>query len=461
MNQLHIVGTDPAEAATPWSGRSALSRRTFLRGTLAAAVVAPAISSLAACSVNTSGAGGEGSVSFLSTQFAPVEERQKYEATLKKAVGDIEVAYNPVDTGVFNTTIRSQLNANKVEIGIIGGLHGDLVPFASQLEDLSSLTDELKGRGYSEDLLELAKLGTDKPRYIPWIQATYVLAVNKRALEWLPSGADVNKLTYEQYLEWARAAKAANGGRAVFGIPAGPRGLHHRFYQGFLLPSFTGGQITTFRNNDAATAWAYMRDLWANTNPASTNYDFMQEPLGNGEVLVAWDHVARLIGAVSAKPDDFVLAPAPSGPKGLGYLLVVGGLAIPQGSQQRDKAIEVIKALSTPEAQLETLKSNAFFPVVEADIGSDLPPGIALEAKAVEAQQDAEGAILALPPVGLGDKDPQVSQLFKNCFQEICLNGADIGATLAQQGAALAEIMNGLKVPCWEPDPPAAQCAVA
>ena len=458
MNDLNHVG--PADGASSSAG-GAFNRRTFLRGTLAAAVIAPAMSSLAACSVNTSGAGGAGSVSFLSTQFAPVEERQKYEATLKKAVPNVEVAYNPVDTGVFNTTIRSQLSANKVEIGIIGGLHGDLVPFASQLEDLSSLTNELKDKGYSDDLLTLAKLGTDKPRYIPWIQATYILAVNKKALEWLPSGADVNKLTYDQLIAWTTAAKQANGGKGVFGIPAGPKGLHHRFYQGFLLPSFTGGQITTFRNNDAVTAWTYMRDLWATTNPASTNYDFMQEPLGNGEVLIAWDHVARLIGAVSAKPDDFVLVPAPSGPKGRGYLLVVGGLAVPQGSKDRDKAFEVIRALSQPDAQKETLKSNAFFPTVKAEVGSDLPPGIALEAKAVRAQQEASDAILALPPVGLGDKDPQVSQLFKNCFQEVCLNGADVRATLVTQGKALADIMASLNVPCWAPDPQANPCVVA
>lgn len=435
-----------------------VSRRALLKGGLLALATGPV---LAACGVNTSGSGGEGSVNFLSTQFSPVEERQKYEATLKKFAGDIQVAYNPVDTGVFNTTLKSQLSAGKVEVGIAGGLHSDLIPFASQFEDLTSLTGDLSSAGYSEDLLELAKLGTDVPRYIPWIQATYVVAVNKKALDWLPSGADVNNLTYEQYLAWAQAAKAANGGRPVFGIPAGPKGLHHRFYQGFLLPSFTGGQITTFRSPDAVTAWTYMRDLWANTNPASANYDFMQEPLGNGEVLVAWDHVARLINAVKDKPDDWLMVPAPSGPKGKGYLLVVGGMAVPQGSPEKDKAFELIKALSKPEAQIETLKSNAFFPVVKTEIGSDLPGGIALEAKAVKAQQEAGDAILALPPVGLGDKDPQVSQLFKNCFQEICLNNADVKATLDRQGAELASIMDSLNVPCWAPDPDADQCKVA
>jgi multiple sugar transport system substrate-binding protein len=435
-----------------------VSRRSLLKGGLAALGAGPL---LAACGVNTSGGGGAGSVNFLSTQFSPVEERQKYEATLKKFAGDIKVAYNPVDTGVFNTTLKSQLSAGKVEVGIAGGLHGDLIPFASQLEDLSSLTRDLSSAGYTDDLLELAKLGTNAPRYIPWIQATYVVAVNKKALQWLPSGADVNKLTYDQYLGWAQAAKAANGGRPVFGIPAGPKGLHHRFYQGFLLPSFTGGQITTFRSADAVTAWTYMRNLWANTNPASTNYDFMQEPLANGEVMVAWDHVARLITAVKDKPDDWLMVPAPSGPKGKGYLLIVGGMAVPQGSPEKDKAFELIKALSKPEAQIETLKSNAFFPVVKTDIGGDLPGGTALEAKAVKAQQDASDALLALPPVGLGDKDPQVSQLFKNCFQEICLNNADVKATLDRQGAELAKIMDALNVPCWAPDPEADQCKVA
>ena len=101
-------------------------------------------------------------------------------------------------------------------------------------------------------------------------------------------------------------------------MPAGPKGLAHRFYQGFLLPSFTGGQMTTFMSDDAVTAWTYMRNLWQNMNPASTNYDFMQEPLARGEVLVAWDHVARLVGAVGDKPDEWTMVAGTFGPQGSG-----------------------------------------------------------------------------------------------------------------------------------------------
>ena len=36
-----------------------------------------------------------------------------------------------------------------------------------------------------------------------------------------------------------------------------------------------------------------------------------------GDVLIAWDHVARLQNAFRNKPDDFVAFPAPAGPKGM------------------------------------------------------------------------------------------------------------------------------------------------
>ncbi|MGI8716835.1 MAG: extracellular solute-binding protein [Lapillicoccus sp.] len=431
---------------------SEVSRRALLQSTAGSAALAALAS---ACSASTSGGGAgggtAGSLTFMSTQFTPVEERQKYEGVLKKYAPG--VGFNPVDGGVFPSTIKSQLAAGKVQINLVGGLHGDLAPFADQLEDLSSVAQSLSSAGYAKDILDLAKLGTSATRYIPWMQASYVVAVNKKALQWLPSGADVNKLTYDQYLAWAKAAKAANGGKGVFGHPAGPKGLHHRFYQGFLLPSFTGGQMTTFMSDGAVQAWTYMRELWGAMNPASTNYDFMQEPLARGEVMVAWDHVARLVGAVGDKPDEWQMVPAPTGPKGLGYMLVVAGLGILKGAPDKDRAIEVIRKLSTPEAQIDTLRSNAFFPVVKADPPSDLPAGAQLEAKAVAAQQNAAKAVLALPPVGLGAKDGEVGQLFKNCFQQICLSNADIKSTLTAQGQQLETILAGLKVPCWAPDP--------
>ena len=428
-----------------------LTRRRLLQLGLGSALSVPA---LAACAgFDTSGAvAGRGTATFLSTQFAPVEERQKYESVLKRNLTGVPIAYNPVDPGVFASTLRSQSQAGSVRVSLVGGLHGDLAPVADALDPVDTLLGDLVTSGIPRDILQLVTFGGDQAKYVPWMQATYIVAVHKSALEWLPSGVDVNNLSYEGFLAWAQAAKAANG-RPVFGFPAGPKGLHHRFYQGFLLPSFTGGQITTFRNDEAVTAWEYMAELWDAMVPGSTNFDFMQEPLERKEVLVAWDHVARLVGAPADRPEEWLMVPAPRGKYGLGYLLVVAGVALPKGGTERELAEQAIRQLSKPSTQLDTLKNNAFFPVVRADLTDDLQGAIALEAQAVSAQQGAENTLLALPPVGLGAKDGEVSQIFKNCFQQICLNRQPIRRVLDDQAQQLNAILAELKVPCWAPDP--------
>lgn len=438
---------------------SGISRRGLLGLGLGVAA-APALS---ACGgVSTSGGdGGEGAVNFLSTQFTQVEERQRFEKILGDRVTAQKVAFNPVDAPTFATTVKSQLDAGKVQLSLLGGLHGDLAPHAGRLVDLDDVLGGLGDRGFSSDLTDLAKLSGGTTKYVPWMQATYVMAVNKKALEWLPSGADVQKLTYEQLLDWMTAGRRANGNKPIFGFPAGPKGLYHRFFQGFLLPSFTGGQVTTFRGPDAANAWNYMKQLWAQTVPASTNYDSMQEPLQRGEVLVAWDHVARLRDAPGDKPDDWLMVPAPSGPRGLGYMLVVAGLAIPQGAPEADKAKEVIKALTTGDVQVDVLRQNAFFPVTNAQVPTDLPGAVSLEATAVKAQQGAAGAIVSLPPVGVGARDGEVGQIFKNAFKEICLDGKPVQGVLDAQATQLNAILDELKVACWRPDPAGSPCRVA
>jgi multiple sugar transport system substrate-binding protein len=432
-----------------------MTQRVSRRTLLAAAASTPL---LAACGgVSTSG-GGEGSVDFLSTQFLPVEERQRFEKVLADHVKSTKVAFNSVEASVFATTVQAQVDANQVKVGLVGALHGDLAPHKDRLMDLDDVAGQLGDRQFPADLIELGKLGGSTVKYIPWMQATYLLAINKAALQWLPSGADPQDLTYDQLLAWVTAGRQGNGGKPIFGFPAGPKGLYHRFFQGFLLPSFTGGQITTFRSPEAVTAWQYMKNLWAQTAPASTNYDFMQEPLERGEVMIGFDHVARLVNAPKSKPDDWLMVPAPKGPKGRGYMIVIGGLAIPKGAPEAAKAKEVIKTLTMPSVQVEVLRANAFFPVAKTELPGDLPKPIGLEAAGVKAQQESPGTIVSLPPVGLGAKDGEVAQVFQNTFKEICLNGKPVQQVVDDQAGKLNAILDQLKVPCWKPDPAGSPC---
>ena len=263
----------------------------------------------------------------------------------------------------FTVRMQAETEAGKRTVSLVGALHGELGPLVPMgaLQPIDDVAAKLAGRGIPASLMQLGKLGTPNQQYIPWLQATYVMAAHKSALAHLPAGADVNALTYDQLLAWAKAVTEKTGKRAL-GFPAGPKGLMHRFFQGYFYPSFTGGVVSTFRSADAETGWAKLKELWQQTSPNSTSYDFMQEPLLAGEVLIAFDHIARLKDALAAKPNDFVTFPAPAGPKGRGYMPVVAGLAIPKGAPNRAGAVAIIEHLSKPETQLVTARRGRLLP---------------------------------------------------------------------------------------------------
>ena len=114
---------------------------------------------------------------------------------------------------------------------------------------------------------------------------------------------------------------------------------------------YTGGVVRTFAQADAAAMWTDFRDLWQYVHPRSTTYGFMEEPLKNDEVWVAFDHTARLLSALTERPNDFVAFPVPSAAKGRGYMPVIVGLAF-----------------STP--MLEALEANPLL-----DTGGPAEPG--------------------------------------------------------------------------------------
>jgi multiple sugar transport system substrate-binding protein len=78
---------------------------------------------------------------------------------------------------------------------------------------------------------------------------------------------------------------------------------------------------------------------------------------------------------------------------------------------------------------------------------------VALESGAVTSQQGSSTALIGLPPVGLGKKDGEVSQVFKDCFKQICKEGKAPAVVLGAQAKILQAILDEVKVPCWAPDP--------
>lgn len=415
--------------------------RAILKGAILAALWAGALPATTAAQ----------DVLFLSTQLRPVEEATKMRQTILKGAG--LVTFVVEEPPQFTVRMQAETEAGKRTVSLVGALHGEIGPLVPMgaLQPIDDVAAKLAGRGIPASLMQLGKLGTPSQQYIPWMQATYVMAAHKSALAHLPAGADVNALTYDQLTAWAKTVAEKTGKRAV-GFPAGPKGLMHRFFQGYFYPSFTGGVVTPFKSADAEAGWAKLKELWQHVSPNSTSYDFMQEPLLAGEVLIAFDHIARLKDALAAKPNDFVTFPAPAGPRGRGYMPVVAGLAIPKGAPNRAGAVVAIEHLTKPETQLVTAAEVGFFPVVRVDLPATLSPGVKLLASAVGATSGAKDALPSLLPIGLGAKGGEFNKVYMDAFQRIVLRGEPIKDVLAAQAKVLDGLMQETKAPCWAPD---------
>ncbi len=410
--------------------------RTHLLGSALAAAVAAAATPASAQAL------------FWSTQANPIEETQAMrEQVLAGFPGGVD--YQASDPGPWITRLQAKSQAGSGTIAVLGALHGDFAGVADTLADAS----DIDASAVIPALMELGKLGTDGQLYIPWMQATYIMAANKKALEHLPEGADINALTYDQLIQWMGDLAEATGG-PKFGFPAGPQGLKHRFFQGYLLPAYTGSMVTEFRSDEAVQAWEAFRTLWQYTSPASTNFGFMQEQLITEEVWVAFDHTARLAEAFNQRPDDFVAFPAPAGPAGRAFMPVVAGMAIPTTAPDMDASKALIAYMLQPDTQVATLRATNFFPVVDVTLPDDMPASVIASGAAIAAMAGAPDALPALLPVGLGDLGGQFNQVYIDTFERIVLAGQDIRAVLDEQGAALAQIIEEAGAPCWAPDAP-------
>jgi len=403
-----------------------------------------------------SGSGAISSEPFvmLSTQFNTVTES---EAVRKQILAGFTVA--PVDflgsaAGPFVDRITAETKTSKGQVGVIGGVHGDFAGFPDLtiFEDLTPLATKLKDRGIAQEFLDLGKLGTNRQVYIPWMQATYIMGVNKQALQYLPTGVKESDITYKQMKDWCKNIFDKTGQKKC-GLPAGPMSLLHRLIQGYMYPAYTGGLVTTYKSADAVTMWQDLKDMWQYMNPVSLNTDFMQEALLSGQIWVGFDHVARLVTALQQKPNDIIAVPAPKGPKGLYYMSVLAGLAIPKSSPNKAGAEAFIDYMTTPDVQGKTLNAVAFFPVLDKPLPSDLPAYLKAEADAVQAQSKSPDAKVALLPIGLGAKGGEFNKVQLDTFQRIVVKNEDIQKVLNEQAAILQTVMNDTKAPCWRPDP--------
>jgi multiple sugar transport system substrate-binding protein len=398
-----------------------------------------------------------GHVMFLSSAAQPAQEYQGMTHDVLAGFNGT-VDFNSQPTAAQDIErIGYERKTGQSTIDLVALTTSDMVELKNQdaLEDLTPLLERLRrDRQFPPSFVAYGRFGTGKQYFIPWLQATYMMVVNRRAFAYLPAGVDYNHLTYDQLIAWGQNIEAATGDKRI-GLPAGgvdsPRGgLIYRFLQGYAYPSYTGATLTEFRSPEAVQMWEMQRRLWAVTNPQSMTYTRMDEPLASGDVWIAWDHQARLKAALS-DPEQFVAIPAPSGPHGLGYLSVVVGLAIPKHAPNRDGAEALVDWLTRPRQQAAASMSVSYFPVVEdvAVTGAQRD-----EQSVAQAYQADRKRLETLLPAGLGPLADQYTAIHQETFARIVLQGEDIRTVLNEEAARLQPLVNDARAPCWTPDPP-------
>ncbi|MEZ5751758.1 MAG: carbohydrate ABC transporter substrate-binding protein [Paracoccaceae bacterium] len=331
-------------------------------------------------------------VLFWSTQAKPAEESQAMRDQVLSGF-DQAVDYQANDGGPWLTRLQAELQAGSGSIDVLGALHGDFS--AMNPDDLVDL-DDLGIASSSGTFNSLAQLGTDHLQYIPWMQASYIMAANREALPYLPEGADLNALTYDQLIQWAANVHEATG-EPRFGFPAGERGL-----------SIASSKAICIR--PIPTAWCAPSGLmppWPHGKPSancgrtptrprptsrSCRNSFCRAMRGSCSITPrVWHRLSTSVLTISS-PSRRPLA-----------LLVGASCRFSPVLRFRARHLTwtrraLVSYMLQPETQIATLRATNFFPVVAVDLPDDLPPAVQAAGAAVAAMSASPDANRACCP---------------------------------------------------------------
>lgn len=341
----------------------------------------------------------------------PFEEESGYKVNFQILDDDtlLQRAEVQQSTGHVTTDIVAAYNARMAE-----WIDADYV------EDLTDMISGWDDRHFSETFI--ANTNQDGKQYfIPVGADVYLLLANKKALPYLPEGADIDTLTWEQYAQWAiNIAEGEGEGKTVItGVP-----MKSWVYQ-FGGSALSYGAGFPDINSDAAKeAWA----LWAEMGaagafiPTVMSVDTCVDPMMREEAWLTVFHCARAGQVYASNETQFVVAPAPSGPAGIGSIAGTSGYAIMKDAPNKEGAIALLEYITRPEVQVKLAKGTGGFipPVQEAVefVGDDPQDEVIIKAISV-----LENGVVSGVPGGDFQDWGAVKQIFDNLFEQMIFNG--------------------------------------
>ena len=281
--------------------------------------------------------------------------------------------------------------------------------------------DQWRDRTFSKAFRESISSG-GRTYFAPVGGDVYLLLANKKALPYLPAGADVQALTWEEYVDWAVAIADGEGeGKcAVTGVPM--KSLIY-MYGGMFLSY--GGEFPVINSPGALEGWKLLSKMTDAYTPTVNTYDNVSSPMKNGEAWLTVAHMVRCGEAYRSNPSAFVLAPAPAGPAGIGSIAGTSGFAVVNGAPNEDLAIKFVEYMTEPAMAVRIARGTGGFipPIDEAieQLGTSIEDEII--AKGIYVLKN--GVVSGVPG---GDYTSwgAVKQVYDDAFQKLILGGAPI-----------------------------------
>jgi multiple sugar transport system substrate-binding protein len=265
--------------------------------------------------------------------------------------------------------------------------------------------------------------------FVPVSADVYLTIANNKALDYLPAGASMDTLTYEQYADWAVAVAEGEGEGKVcitgipqkmwiyqFGTSALAYGLNPA---GMGEPAFPN-----INSSAAASAWGEWAKIGAADGfmPTILNVDNCTDFLMREEAWLSVTHNARVGQVYASNETQFTVGPAPLGPSGVGTIAGAHGLGVVKGSANLEAAALLMEYMTRPEIQVKINKgAGGFVPVVAealAFLGDD--PTDEIIRKALIVLELGNTSFL---PVADFEDWGAVKKVFDDIFTDMILDG--------------------------------------
>lgn len=351
----------------------------------------------------------------------PAEQEFVINEILKpfEEANNVKVVFQIVEDDPLLERAQVQKESGKVTTDVVIAYCSRMAEWvaAGYVEDLTDVAATWDDRTFSKGFDTMTIF--DGQRYFVPIGAdVYLLAANKKALPYLPEGADVQDLSWEQVVAWsiAMAEGEGEGKHAVTGVPQ--KALVYQY--GGVILSY-GGPFPKINSPEAVQAWELLTKMKNAYTPTVMTYDSPIEPMKRGEAWLTIAHNANVGDIYNSNPAQFVIAPAPKGPAGIGSIAGTSGFAVVKGAPNKEMAIKLIEYMSRPDIQLKIAKgAGGFIPPVDeslALLGDTVQDEVIR--KALHVMNN--GVLSFIPPV-FGPNWGSVKLVYDEAFKELVMD---------------------------------------